>query len=225
MKLFLAGDSTVADCPPHEAPMAGWGQVIGPLLPAGVTAGNKAKGGRSSNSFIEEGLLEDIWQEIKTGDLLLIQFGHNDQKDYGTKPWTTYLEHLAQYIDGAVQRGAKPVLVTPVQRRTFNDSGKIDSSLGAYPAAMKQLAAERAVPLIDLHEQTKALYESYGPEPSKALFTWLAPGEHPNYPAGIQDNTHFSETGAKAVALLVVEALQALGLLKGPVKEGMQHGR
>lgn len=215
----------MADCPIHEAPMAGWGQVIGSFLPAGITTVNKAKGGRSSNSFIEEGLLEDIWQEIKLGDLLLIQFGHNDQKDYGTKPWTTYVEYLAQYIDGALQRGAKPVLVTSVQRRTFNELGKVNSSFGDYPAAMKHLAAERAVPLIDLHEQTKALYESYGPEPSKALFTWLAPGEHPNYPDGIQDNTHFSETGAKAVALLVVESLQALGLLKGLVKEGIQHGR
>lgn len=220
MKIFLAGDSTVASCPPHEAPMAGWGQVAAKFFNENITIVNAAKGGRSSNSFIEEGLLDGIWEAIAPGDYLFIQFGHNDQKEFGTKPWTTFPHYLTQYIDGARERGAIPVLVTSVQRRTFGEDGMIHSSLGEYPDSMRKLADEKDVPLIDLHEKTKTLYESYGPDRSTELFTWLAPGENGNYPDGVQDNTHFCETGARAVASLVVEGIKELNLpLKAYIKK------
>lgn len=225
IRLFLAGDSTVATCPPHEAPMAGWGQVAAEFFTDQVTIINAAKGGRSSNSFIEEGLLDGIWENIAPGDYLFIQFGHNDQKDYGTETWTTFPHYLTQYIDGARERGAIPVLITSVHRRTFGDDGTIDNSLGDYPVSMKKLADEKDVPLIDLHEKTKSLYESYGPERSKELFTWFAPGENENYPDGIEDNTHFCETGARKVAALVAEGVKELKLsLKTYVKEPIHNG-
>ncbi|WP_046176278.1 rhamnogalacturonan acetylesterase [Domibacillus indicus] len=223
--LFIAGDSTAASCPPHEAPMAGWGQVAAEFFTDKAKVVNAAKGGRSSNSFIEEGLLEEIWETIGAGDYLFIQFGHNDQKDYGTEPWTTYPHSLAQYIDGARERGALPVLLTSVQRRTFGEDGSIQNSLGDYPDSMRRLADEKDVPLIDMWVKTKELYEAYGPERSKELFTWFEPGENDNYPEGIQDNTHFCETGARKVAALVAEGIKELNLpLKAYIKEAIPNG-
>lgn len=225
MRIFIAGDSTAANCPPHEAPMMGWGQVAAECFTDKVEIINAAKGGRSSNSFIEEGLLDQIWEKISPGDYLFIQFGHNDQKHFGTEPWTTYPYYLTQYIDGARERGALPVLLTSVQRRTFGEGGLIKNSLGDYPASMKELADKKDVPLIDIWAKTKRLYESYGPERSIELFTWFAPGENANYPDGIQDNTHFCETGAREVARLVAQGIEELNLpLKAYIKEAIRNG-
>ncbi|MFS0636216.1 rhamnogalacturonan acetylesterase [Mesobacillus foraminis] len=202
IRIFIAGDSTAATYSEEAAPMAGWGQFLGSFF-SDVYVINKAMCGRSSNSFIEEGRLEEILHAILPGDFLFIQFGHNDQKDFGTKPFTTYPFYLEQYINGAREKGAFPVLLTSVQRRSFDEGGRIVNTLGDYPASMTDLAGKLDVPLIDLWSETKVLYESFGPESSKQLFVWLNPGEHPNYPDGVQDNTHFSQFGAKKVAMLV----------------------
>jgi lysophospholipase L1-like esterase len=209
--LFLAGDSTVADYPPDKAPMAGWGQMLPFYLTDDVVVENHAANGRSSKSFVQEGRLERIREQIQEGDYLFVQFAHNDEKPHGTGPFTTFQEYLKQYIDGARHRGATPVLVTPVHRRLFED-GKLKMSHGEYPAAIVQLAEREEVPLIDLMARTQSLYESLGEEGSKRLFVWLRPGEHPNYPEGVQDNTHFHECGAKEVARLVVEEMLRIGL-------------
>lgn len=208
IQIFLAGDSTVCDCPPNEEPRAGWGQLLQPFFRGNVKVFNHAVGGRSSNSFIEEGRLQPILEQLKPGDYLFVQFGHNDQKPIGTEPYTTYKSYLSQYIDGAYEKGAFPVLITPMNRRTFDEDGKMINSLGDYPNAMIELASERKVPLIDLWMISKNLYESMGPEESKKLFIWLEPGEHPNYPEGIHDDTHFCEEGAYALAEKVVEGIQ-----------------
>ncbi|PAK40485.1 rhamnogalacturonan acetylesterase [Bacillus licheniformis] len=210
--VYLAGDSTVADCPPHEAPMAGWGQML-PLFfsdEAGVV--NMAKGGASSNSFIDEGRLDDITERLAPGDYVLIQFGHNDQKPYGTDPYTTYQEHLVRYVEAVREKQATPVLITSAERRRFDQNGKPADTLGDFPKAMKALADSFDVPLIDLWSKTKALYESLGIEGSKRLFVHFQPHEHPHYPNGIEDNTHFSEAGARQVARLVTEGIRELGL-------------
>lgn len=212
IQLFLAGDSTVASCPEHEAPMAGWGQVFQSFFSNDVIVQNKAMGGRSSNSFIEEGRLTDILGKIKQDDYLLIQFGHNDQKSYGTQPFSTYQSYLTQYITGAREAGAIPVLITPVHRRKFGENGKLQNTLGDYPNAMAELAERFEVPLINLWSKTKILYESMGPEDSKSLFVWFKAGEHPNYPQGIQDDTHFCEAGAYEVGELVIEGIKELDL-------------
>ncbi|MCC3355878.1 rhamnogalacturonan acetylesterase [Bacillus sp. REN16] len=213
--LFLAGDSTVASCPKHEAPMAGWGQVFQSFFTDQVKVHNFAKGGASTNTFMEQGYLDTILHFIQPDDYLFIQFGHNDQKSFGTDPFTTYQSNLTKYVNGAREKGAIPVLVTSVQRRAFDEQGKIQSSLGDYPIAMIQLAEKLDVPLINLWEKTKTLYETLGPEGSKQLFTWFAPNENPNYPDGVQDNTHFCEHGAREVGKLVLEGIQELDL---PIK-------
>lgn len=212
IQLFLAGDSTVASCPKHEAPMAGWGQVFQSFFSDDVNVHNKAMGGRSSNSFIEEGRLTEILKKIRQNDYLFIQFGHNDQKSYGTQPFSTYPFYLTQYITGAREAGAIPVLITPVHRRKFGENGKLQNTLGDYPAAMAELAERLKVPLIDLWSKTKVLYESLGPEESKALFVWFEADEHPNYPDGIKDDTHFCEAGAMEVGKLVIEGIKELEL-------------
>lgn len=208
--IYLAGDSTVANYPEHQVPMAGWGQLFHTFFNESIVIQNEAMAGRSSNSFIEEGRLQSILDRIKPNDYLFIQFGHNDQKSFGTEPFTTYQTHLTEYVEGARAKGSFPILLTPVHRRKFDLEGKIENTLGEYPASMIQLAEKLDVPLIDLWAKTKALYEELGIVESKKLFTILESNVHPNYPEGIEDNTHFSETGALEVGKLVVEGMKEL---------------
>ena len=213
--MFLAGDSTVADQPMEVYPYAGWGQCLPQYIKADAVVSNHAFSGRSSKSFIDEGRLDSIWKQMKSGDFLFIQFGHNDQKsdiERHTDPYSTYKEYLKIYIDGARQRQATPVLITSVHRRDFNEDGKIIDTHGDYILAMKELAREEEVLLIDLAEKSKVFYEKLGPEESKTILMWGVPGEFMNFPKGVQDNTHFQEFGANFIAELVVEGLRELGL-------------
>jgi len=213
--IFLAGDSTVTDQPADGYPYAGWGQMLPMFIKADAAVANYALSGRSSLSFIREGVLDTIWSKIKPYDYLLIQFGHNDQKygeDRYTEPSTTYKETLKIYIDGARERKAIPILVTSVQRRFFEADGTLRDTHGDYLTAVRELAEETGVPLIDLAAQSKTLFEQWGPEGTKALFMWLAPGEFMNFPDGSEDNTHFQQLGGIEVARLVYEALRELKL-------------
>ncbi|MBD8068691.1 rhamnogalacturonan acetylesterase [Bacillus sp. PS06] len=215
VSLFLAGDSTVADQPIEGYPYAGWGQCLPQFIKADGVVCNHAYSGRSSKSFIEEGRLDPILHEMKSGDFLFIQFGHNDQKPdlaRHTDALTTYKEYLMVYIDEARKRMATPILFTSVHRRNFDVEGKIIDSHGDYLVAMKELAAEEGVLLVDLAEKTKTLYEELGPERSKSLFMWGVPGEFLNFPNGVYDNTHFQEFGANLIAKLVVEELKKFEL-------------
>ncbi|NOU96149.1 GDSL family lipase [Paenibacillus sp. LMG 31456] len=209
--VYLAGDSTVTDQALDGYPYAGWGQMLPHYLNASAAVANHAMSGRSSKSFIDEGRLEAIFQLIQPNDYLLIQFGHNDQKpdeERRTEPETTYKQYLKKYIDGARERGAVPVLITPVHRRFFDEKGCIVNTHGDYLQAVKELGQAEQVPVIDLAEKTRLLYESYGDERSKTLFMWAVPGEFPNHPTGARDNTHFQEVGAIQVAKLVVEGIR-----------------
>lgn len=210
--VYLAGDSTVSNYDTSLAPRAGWGQVFDRSFDDKIVVKNEASSGRSSKSFIDEGRLYSILNEIEKGDYLFIQFGHNDEKVEDptryTEPYSTYKSYLKQYIDGARAKGAKPVLVTPVERRRFTADGIARDSHGVYPEAMKELGLEENVPVIDLTAKSKALYQELGPEGTKDLFLWLDAGEHVNYPNGVQDNTHFQEFGAEAIARLVLEGIE-----------------
>lgn len=211
ISVYIAGDSTACNYTEDRAPRMGWGQAIGRLFKEGVVVKNHASSGRSSKSFINEGRLDIILAEIKAGDYLFIQFGHNDQKEdeeRRTEPYTTYKEYLTRYIEGAREKGANPVLLTPISRRSFNSDGTIADTHGEYPKAMKELAEELKVPLIDMTEKTKKLFEKLGEEETKQIFLWLKPGEHVNYPDGIKDNTHLQERGAVEVAKLVLEGIK-----------------
>ncbi|WP_329542206.1 rhamnogalacturonan acetylesterase [Streptomyces sp. NBC_01358] len=211
--LHIAGDSTAAQKYADAAPETGWGMALPFFLGHTLTVANYAMNGRSSKSFIDEGRLAALLEEVHGGDLLLIQFGHNDEKTEdparGTDPYTTYQDYLRQYVHGARSRGARPVLLTPVERRRFADDGTAKPTHGTYPAAMRALAAEERVPLLDLQALTLARWQELGPDGTLEYFNWLEPGQSPNYPDGRQDNTHFRPRGAIEAARLVARALVA----------------
>lgn len=205
--IWLVGDSTVASYQDSRAPLSGWGQVLGMYCRPEVMIQNRAISGRSSKSFIDEGAWEKIAPRLKKGDFLLIQFGHNDQKKekatHYTDPATTFPEHLSFYIDDARSKGATPILVTPVCRRVFKD-GKMTNTLGAYPDAMRRLAAAKKVDLIDLNAISFEELGKLGEAESVKLFNHQKGGEYPAWPKPQQDNTHFNRHGAEIVAAWVV---------------------
>lgn len=215
MTVFLAGDSTVTDQPESGYPYCGWGQLLPAQFKHDVAVDNHAQSGRSSRSFIHEGRLDAIRQRIKPDDFLFIQFGHNDEKpdpERGTNPFTTYKQYLKKYIDAAREAEARPVLITPVHRRYFAEDGTLTDTHGDYITAVRELAADEEVPLIDLAERSRLIFEQAGEEGTKDDFMWVLPGEYINFPTGMEDNTHFQERGARRLAEQVAEAIRELRL-------------
>jgi lysophospholipase L1-like esterase len=200
--LYIAGDSTAAQKYADAAPETGWGMALPFFLHKDLPVANHAVNGRSSKSFIDEGLLDVILEAIRPGDFLLIQFGHNDEKSADplryTEPWTTYQDYLRQYIDGARARGARPVLATSVERRKFDADGNAVATHGDYPASMRALAEDEHVALLDIQALSLALWQQLGAEETKKYFNWTETE---------QDNTHFNPPGAIAVARLVAAEL------------------
>lgn len=208
--VYIAGDSTVQTYDASAyAPQAGWGQMIDRFFADDVAFSNHAIGGRSSKNFITQGRLDDILRGIRPGDYLFVQFGHNDATqgvdDRYASP-ADYKEYLRTYVNGARQRGATPVLVTPVSRRSFDaTTGLANVSFPEYVDKMKELAAEEGVELVDLSASSRAYLNEIGPEAAKSVFLWVDPGIFPNRPAGTQDDTHFQEYGAIQMARLIAQ--------------------
>ncbi|MFI6487853.1 rhamnogalacturonan acetylesterase [Streptomyces sp. NPDC050564] len=200
--LHVAGDSTAAQKYADAAPETGWGMAHPFLLGKDITVANHAVNGRSSKSFIDEGRLDAILEVIAPGDFLIVQFGHNDEKSADptryTEPWTTYQDCLRQYLDGARALGARPVPATPVERRKFDADGNALPTHGDYPAAMRALAEDERVALLDIQALSLALWQRLGVEETKKYFNWTATE---------QDNTHFNPPGAIAVARPVAAGL------------------
>ena len=215
--IYSIGDSTVDDSHP---PFRGWGWALPQFVREGVSVHNHALSGRSSRSFRAEGLFEPIEKALSAGDLLLIQFGHNDEKDdeRHTDPDTTFPEELWRYCDFALSRGAQPVLITPVCRRFFGGDGSLFYTHGEYPRAIRLLAAEKQLPLCDLKADSRELYKSLGEQKTAELFVRLAPGEHPDFPEGHDDRSHFNAHGAQVIAGLVAEELKKLPQCAGFMK-------
>jgi lysophospholipase L1-like esterase len=210
VKVFIAGDSTAATKLAEKKPETGWGEIIPSFFSEEVEFVNCAVNGRSTKSFIDQGRLEEIAKAISSGDLLFIEFGHNDEKEdeeRHTDPFTTYKANLTKYIEVARNASAHPVLLTSIQRRFFDENGKIQDTHGDYLVAMRELAKELNVPLIDMSKKSILFFEELGPEKTKEIFLWVKAGENPNYPDGVQDDTHFCEKGAAAMANLVVEGI------------------
>ncbi|QLD11408.1 rhamnogalacturonan lyase family protein [Microbacterium oleivorans] len=212
---YLTGDSTVQtyDATAY-APQAGWGQMLDRFLADDVAVTNRAIGGRSSKNFITQGRLDEVLLAIRPGDYLFVQFGHNDATqgvdDRYASP-ADYKEYLRVYVDGARQRGATPVLVTPVSRRDVDPAtGLFRVSFPEYVAKMTELAAEEDVPLVDLSASSRAYLDGIGAEAAKAVFLHVDPGVFPNRPAGTVDDTHFQEYGAIQMARLVAQGIAAL---------------
>ncbi|GAB3423978.1 rhamnogalacturonan acetylesterase [Niabella aquatica] len=208
--IFLAGDSTCAIKETKAYPETGWGMPFVYFWDSTVQVVNLAKNGRSTKSFINEGLWKKITDEAAAGDYVLIQFGHNDEvptkKNATTE--TEFKNNLIRYVSETKAKGANPVLITPVARRKFDSTGKITGTHDVYAQIVRNVAAEQKVPLIDLDVQSQQLYQQLGVEHSKLLFLHLAPGEHPNYPNGKADDTHFSELGARLVAQIVLKNIR-----------------
>jgi lysophospholipase L1-like esterase len=215
--IYIAGDSTASTYPQARWPRAGWGQALEVFTTRSVQVDNRAWSGASTKSHMDHGVLDAIAAKIGPGDWFLISFGHNDQKienpALGTDPYTTYQQNLGAYVDVARIHGANPVLVTSVERRRFQDGRPVET-LGKYPEAMRALADEEGVPLIDLHAASLDLWAGLGEEATKDYFLWLDEG-HDNYPGGIEDSTHFQAKGAIEVARLVAKAAAGQHLMKG----------
>jgi lysophospholipase L1-like esterase len=215
IRVWLVGDSTMADKEIRAYPETGWGMPFETFFDSAVVVDNRAKNGRSTKSFIDEGLWSKVLDGLQPGDYVLIQFGHNDEGKEKLGRYTTpdeFKVNLHRYISESRGKGAYPILITPVARRTFDPSGQVKESHPVYADAVREVAAQDMAPLIDLDEQSKALLQQLGPENSKWLFNYLDPGEHPNYPDGHKDDTHFNELGARKMAEIVLAAIKSLHL-------------
>lgn len=214
MTVYVCGDSTAAPYSPDQAPITGWGQLLCEKLD-GVPVVDAARGGRSTKSFLSEGRLQEIEKTLAPGDLLLIQFTHNDTSDLvwrHTDPWTSFMSNLAIFVDTARQYGAVPVLLTPIPRRYFRD-GALLPSHGEYPEAIRVLARQKGVALIDIYQTACAQLSEMGDEASRPLYMNVPAGQYAAYPQGQEDDTHTQKAGAEYYAALTADGLRALGLI------------
>jgi lysophospholipase L1-like esterase len=194
--IFLLGDSTVCDQPLE--PYASWGQMLTRFFDSEVAIANHAESGESLRSSLSAKRLDKVLSLMKPGDYLLIQYGHNDEKEKGEGigAFTTFKTNLKYFVEEARKKGGVPILITPVQRRTFDGNGKVTNSHGDYPEAVRQAAKEENVPLIDLNEMSSRLYEALGKDGSGVLFKQ-------------GDGTHHNNYGAYELAKCIVEGIKA----------------
>ena len=205
--LFLTGNSTVVD--QDEEPWASWGQMIPRFFDAEVCFANYAESGECADTFIRAGRLKKALSQMKPGDYMFMEFGHNDQKQKGPGrgAYYSFATSLKTFIDEVRQCGGHPVLVTPTCRRAFKD-GKIQPTHADYPDAVHWVAEREQVPLIDLQEMTRILFEALGEEGSKRAFVHYPAGTYPGQDKVLADNTHFNPYGAYQIARCVIEGMK-----------------
>jgi lysophospholipase L1-like esterase len=213
--IYLAGDSTVVD--QDIEPWAAWGQMLPRFFTPGILIANHAESGETIKSFVGEQRFAKIFSLIQPGDYLFMQFNHNDQKidpktHEAVVPIAEYKSLFTEYVAKARAAGATPVLVTAMNRNTFDASGHITNSLGDYPEAVRQLAAEQHVALIDLNAMSKTLFEALGPATALHAFMHYPANTYPNQPDPISDDTHFNTYGAYELARAVVHGIRAASL-------------
>jgi len=214
--IHLAGDSTMADKLADKRPETGWGERFQQFFREDrVRVANYAKNGRSTKSFIGEGRWDALLSEVKAGDYVFIEFGHNDEsKDKGERytPPEDVKGNLRRFVTDVRAKKATPVLMTPVMRRRFDEAGAVQDTHGEYPDLVRAVAAETGAALIDMHRATAKVLAERGLAGSKELFLQLSPGESPNYPKGVEDNTHSSPLGASLNARLAADGIRELKL-------------
>lgn len=245
VKVYLIGDSTVADYTGNydekgymteRYPIAGWGQVFQPFMRSdslskirniikadSVVVVDKAKGGRSTRTFFEEGRWAEVYKALQKNDVVMMQFGHNDASESKPERYTSiqgYKEYLRLYVKQTREKGALPILLTPVNRNYPWKDGKLSNVHGDYPQAVKEVATELNVPLIDLTQRSVDHFTSKGKDyVSSHYFMNLPAGKYKAYPEGQNDNTHFQPEGARAVAQLVFDGMKALALPASSAKK------
>ena len=210
--VFLAGNSTVVD--QDNEPWASWGQMIPRFFDERICFANYAESGERADTFIQAGRLKKALSQMKKGDYMFIEFGHNDQKLKGPGKGAYYFfaTQLKTFVDEVRLRGGIPVFVTPTQRRSFDSQGKIKETHEDYPDAMRWVAEREDVPLIELHDMTRTLYETLGVENSKKAFVHYPAGTYPGQNKKLEDNTHFNPYGAYQIAKCVIEGMKQLKL-------------
>lgn len=223
--IFIAGDSTAADYSPGRYPQMGWGMMLKCGLSPRVVVRNHAMGGRSTRTFLSEGRLDAILTAIRPGDTVLIQFGHNDANRARPERFvaaeTGYRDNLLHFIASIRARHGQPVLLTPVAQRIFRD-GQVVAGFAAYSAVARTVAAETKTPLIDLETLSRTWVMRAGEDGAKRYYLHYPPAAHSAFPKGIDDDTHFSELGARGAADLVAGGLKQLRL---PVSRGVLADR
>lgn len=207
--VFLCGNSTVVD--QDYDPWASWGQMVTRWFGPDVCFANYAESGESASNFIGVKRWDKILSQIKPGDYVMIEFGHNDQKQKwpGAGAYYNFSTALKTMIDQTRAAGATPVLITPTCRRFFDDNGKIKATHGDYPEAMRKVAEREGVALIDLQNYTKQFYEALGVEGSKRAFVHYPANTYPGQDKALADNTHFNPYGAYEIAKMVIEGMKA----------------
>ncbi|MGQ7944386.1 rhamnogalacturonan acetylesterase [Flavobacterium sp. WC2509] len=210
--LYIAGDSTVTD--QDKEPWGSWGQFFPNYLTDDVVVANYACSGLALSSFKSGNRLEKILYLMQPGDYLFIEFGHNDEKakGEGKGAWGEYTTLLKEYVTRARSKGGIPVLITPTQRRHFNTDGTLNPTHGEFPDAMRKVAQELQVPLIDVTNMTTSMYESWGESLSKKAFVQYPANTFPGQTKTLADNTHFNSFGANEVARCVVQGIRDLKL-------------
>jgi lysophospholipase L1-like esterase len=207
--LFIAGDSTAADKPYGEGnPEKGWGQILPLYFESGVVVDNHARNGRSTKSFIDEGRWDSLISRVKTGDYVIIQFGHNDSKinspERYAEAFTDYSDNLRRFIADVKTKGGNPIIASSIVRRHFDANGALIQTHGDYPEAAQKIAEETGVLFFDLHSATREMVQRYGSEFSKALYLHIDTIEYVHLSKSIEDDTHLSAYGAFKVCDLIV---------------------
>jgi len=208
----MCGDSTMSIKEKKAYPETGWGMPFVYFWDSTINIENLAKNGRSTSSFRNEGLWQIVLDKAAEGDYVFIQFGHNDEvptkKTYTTE--AEFKNNLKQYVTEARSKKTIPILLTPMARRKFDANGKIEGTHDVYSQIVRDVAKEEKVVLFDMDKITQQLYQQFGVDNSKLLFMQLKLNEHPNYPEGRDDNTHFNELGARLNAQLVLTEIRSL---------------
>ncbi|PHY20412.1 rhamnogalacturonan acetylesterase [Caulobacter sp. BP25] len=215
-RIVIASDSTAANYGADRYPQMGWGMVLKCSLDPSVQVVNLARGGRSTKTFIEEGLWDQLVAQLKPGDTVLIQFGHNDadtkKMERHTDPNGAYDVNLRRFVADVRKAKATPVLVTPIARWMWENDEPKDAH-GPYAATFHRVAQDLRVPLVDLDGDMMAALKARGPLASRGLYLFYQPYDHvARYPDGISDDTHINEQGARLGAALVATRLASLNL-------------
>ena len=209
-RLFIVGDSTAAPKEESARPETGWGECFSPFLSSDWVLDNRAINGRSSKQVLSNGDFFNALSSSSSGDAALIQYGHNESKsdeERHTEPWTSFKDNLTYMANAFKRKGVSVFFLTPIARRKFVEGELVDTH-GDYPKAVKELAYELSIPVLDMTEATMALLRREGDERSKEFFMHFAPGLYPNYPEGDDDDTHLRPLGAETVASMIYELLK-----------------
>ena len=214
-RIFMAGDSTMSHYDTSKTPQRGWGQLFSQSFNNDVEVINLARGGKSTKSFISQGLWDKLINQVQKGDWVFIEFGHNDHDKSKPQRFCTpeeYERNLIRMVSDVKAVGAHPILLTPIAMRSFNKDGSYHDGHGQYPAHVKMAANKTGVPFINADSLLGAKIEKMGPDSSKLFYMNFGPSLYKIFPEGHVDNTHLRKQGALAVCELVVSAMRDLHL-------------